>query len=242
MADQVVVVTKVRPLTSAERAEPGLASRAIEQSVAQSRQRLRLDCLPVVLFHREADAVHTGVLAELRARGWLRRIGVSCDNRPGGASALVAAGDVSALQLPANVLDRRHWRSGVFQQAAARGVAVFVRSVYLQGLLLMPEDEIPPGLSDIIPARRRLASLANAAGMHLAELALRFMLAQADVTSVLTGVETLPQLRENLAIVARGPLPDDLLEAIDRETPELPETLLTPSLWPAASAPARGET
>jgi aryl-alcohol dehydrogenase-like predicted oxidoreductase len=69
--------------------------------------------------------------------------------------------------------------------------------------------------------------------MHLAELAVRFMLAQEGVTCVLAGVETVPQVRDNVAIVARGPLPADVLRAIDLGTPELPETLVTPALWPA---------
>jgi len=60
VTDRVVVVTKVRPLTPAEFADPGLAGLAIEQSVAESRRRL--DCLPVVLFHRETDAVHFDAL------------------------------------------------------------------------------------------------------------------------------------------------------------------------------------
>ena len=231
VADRVVVVTKVRPLAAAELADDALASQAIEQSVADSRRRLRLDCLPVVLFHREADAAHRSVLERLQAKGWLRYAGVSCDNRPGPAAEFVAAGNVSALQLPGNVLDRRHLRSGVFRDAASRGVAVFLRSVYLQGLLVMPEDDIPPTLRDVIPVRRRLASIAGEAGMNLAELALRYMLAQDGVTCVLTGVETVAQVRDNLAIFARGPLPGDVLGAIDRAVPELPESLLTPALW-----------
>ena len=233
IADRVVVVTKVCPLTGAELADRVLASHAIEQSVANSRRRLQLDCLPVVLFHREADATHWGVLQSLQAKSWLRHAGVSCDNRPGLATTFVARGNMSALQLPANVLDRRHQRSGVFQQAAARGVALFVRSVFLQGLLLMAEQDIPPALGGVIPARRHLAAIASAAGMQLAELAVRFMLAQEGVTCVLAGVETVAQVRDNVAIVVRGPLPDDVLRAIDLGTPELSETLVTPALWPS---------
>jgi len=231
VADRVVVVTKVRPLAAAELADAALASRAIERSVADSRQRLRLDCLPVVLFHREADAVHLDVLEALKQKGALRHAGVSCDNRPGPAAEFVQAGQASALQLPGNVLDQRHQRSGVFRDAAARGVAVFIRSDYLQGLLLMPEDDLPPGLRGIVPVRRRLATLAAQGGMSLAELASRYMLSQDGVTCVLAGVETVAQVRENLAIFARGPLPDDMLDAIDLAIPELPESLLTPRLW-----------
>jgi len=143
----------------------------------------------------------------------------------------VSAGTVSALQLPGNVLDQRHQRSGIFRAAAARGVAVFIRSVYLQGLLLMPEDDVPAALRGVVPVRHSLASIAAQGGMSLAELASRYMLSQDGVTSVLAGVETVAQVRENLAIFARGPLSGDMLDAIDSVIPELPESLLTPKLW-----------
>lgn len=231
VADRVLIVTKIRPLSPAELCDATHASRAIEQSVADSRRRLRLDCLPVVLFHREADAVYRDVLDGLQAKDWVRHVGVSCDNRPGPAAEFVASGKMSALQIPGNVLDQRHQRSGIFRDAAARGVAVFLRSVYLQGLLVMPENDIPPGLRDIIPVRRKLEAIAGAAGISFAELALRFMLSQDGLTCVITGVETVAQVRDNLAMFDRGPLPADLLTAIATATPELPETLLTPSLW-----------
>lgn len=235
-AADVVVVTKVRPLTPAELTDPALAATAIEQSVDLSRQRLGLDCLPVVLFHREADAAYLDVLEALKAKGRLRYAGVSCDNKPGPAAGFVAAGKASALQLPGNVLDRRHQDSGVFGAAKARSVAVFIRSVYLQGLLLMPEEAVPPALQAVIPVRRRLAGLAAEAGLTLAELAVRSMLSRDGVTCVLAGVETVAQMRENIEVFARGPLPADLLRAIDAAPAGLSETILTPSLWAAAAA------
>jgi len=67
--------------------------------------------------------------------------------------------------------------------------------------------------------------------MSLAELALRYMLSQAGVTSILTGVETIPQVHENLAMFAKGPLTEDVLDAIGRTQFDLPEKLLTPAMW-----------
>lgn len=241
VADRVVVVTKVRPLTPVELGDPALASQAIEQSVAESRRRLRLDCLQVVLFHREPDGAHLPVVERLKARGWLRYAGVSCDNIPGPAAEFVAGGLASALQLPGNVLDRRHQRSGVFRAAADLGVAVFIRSVYLQGLLVMPEEAIPPALCTVIPVRRRLVELAGEAGLTLPELALRYMLSQDGVTSVITGVETVVQIRENLALFNRGALSPDLLAAIDAVAPDLPGPILTPALWSTLTTHEQGE-
>lgn len=233
IVEQVVVVTKVRALTPAELADPARASSAILQSIERSRQRLQLDTLPIVLFHREADAAFVDLLEELQARKWLRHFGVSCDNRPGGAAKFVAAGNATALQLPANILDHRHEHSGIFAAAGAKGVAIFIRSVYLQGLLAMPEKSIPAALRAIIPVRRTLESIAADGGMPLLELAMRYLLAQREVTSILTGVETVQQIHDNLDMFSRGPLPEDILTAIHLAVPELSETLLTPSLWPS---------
>ena len=232
--DRVMVVTKVRPLTPEELGDATLAARAIEQSVAESRRRLRLDCLPVVLFHRESDARYLDVLTRLQAKGWVGHAGVSCDNSPGPAAAFAAQPAVGALQIPANLLDRRHARGGSLATAAARGVAVFVRSVYLQGLLLMPEAAVPEPLRAVLPVRRRLAALAESAGMPLAELAVRYLLGQEGVTCVLAGVETVAQVRENVALFSRGALTDDVRQAVDAAVPELPETVLTPTLWKVA--------
>jgi aryl-alcohol dehydrogenase-like predicted oxidoreductase len=229
----VVVVTKVLPLTPVELADEQLAEKAIERSLEESRRRLRLDVLPIVLFHRESDAVHLPALLRLRGKGLLRFAGVSCDNRPGPAAGFVANGGASALQLPANVLDRRHLRCGLLAETEGQGVGVFIRSVYLQGLLVMPEESIPPTLSVVIPVRRRLAELAEVHGMTLAELAVRYMLSQPGVTCVLAGVDTVAQVRENVSLFNRGTLSDDILAGIDEVVPDLPEAILTPSQWPS---------
>lgn len=232
IADDVTVITKVRPLAAAERADPGLAARAIEASVAESRRRLRLDRLPLVLFHREEDAAHLDALLRLRDRGWLREAGVSCDNLPGPAARLAAREDVAALQIPASVLDGRHRLAGSFAAAADRGVAVFVRSVYLQGLMLMPESEVPGPLRPVVPARRKLAALAAAAGIPLAELAVRRMLGVPGVTSLVMGVDSRAHLQQNLDCFARGPLDAALATAIDAAVPDLPDEILSPPRWP----------
>lgn len=231
VADHVTVVTKIRPLTTEEQSTPPLAAMAIEQSIAESRRRLQLNTLPIVLFHRETDAQHREILHELRTRGWLEHVGVSCDNRPGPAAAFAAAGDLTALQIPGNVIDRRHQQGGSLKAAAQQGVAVFIRSVYLQGLLLMAEKDVPEKLQAVIPVRRQLESVANEAGMELGELAVRYILSQPEVTCVLTGVETLDQIQKNLTIFDHGPLPDDLRQRIDEISIDLPESVLTPGQW-----------
>ena len=231
LTDRVCVVTKVRPLNEAELADERLAEQAIEDSVANSRRLLHLERIPIVLFHRETDAAYLPLLAKLKDRGWLGAHGVSCDHYPEPVLGFLKQ-QINAVQLPGNLLDPRHLHSPVLDLAHQQGVKVFIRSVYLQGLLVMPEAEIPTALHAVIPIRRRLFELAAAAGLTPAELALRYLLSVPTVTSVLVGVETIPQIQENLALQARGPLEPDLLEQIHKTVPTLPEICITPRLWP----------
>ena len=190
-----------------------------------------MDALPVCLFHRASDSCHLDVLQALKKEGLIRHVGVSCDARPDTALALASGGAAEALQVPANILDPRHIRSGALTQAHKRGVAVFIRSVYLQGLVLMPERDIPAELQAVIPIRRKLTELAAEAGMGMAELALRYMLSQPGVTCIITGVESLDQVRQNIALFAKGPLDASLTAAIGRAVPVLPDKVVSPVMW-----------
>lgn len=231
--DCIVVVTKVRALSDEELRDPRAAARAIEASVAQSRMRLQMDQLPLVLFHREADAVFLDTLHQLIDRGWIKNIGVSCNNFPGPALEFARNPLVAALQIPANLADRRHPDSGVFDEALRNQVAVFIRSAFLQGLLLMPESEVPASLQEILPVRRHFETLAADAGMKLPELAVRYLLSLDGVTCILTGVETVAHVHENVRLFDSGRLPDDLFRAVHGFRPELPEMIITPAQWPA---------
>lgn len=224
IADQVVVTTKLRHLRGLPAAE---VPTVVEESVRSSLDALRLESLPVCLFHLEEDWQHLDALRRLQDRDLVRHIGCSVMS-PAAAVAIVRSGVAEAVQLPTSVLDRRFLP--VIEEAAAGGVAVFVRSVYLQGLLLMPEGEVPPALQGVILARRALARLAADAGLGLDALAFRFALGL-DCASVLVGVETPAQLRANLALLARGPLPGDLQRAVMDSVPDLPEDVLMPNRW-----------
>lgn len=231
IGNKVTVVTKVRPLTTEELGSHRLAESAIQASIELSLKRLQLDCLPIVLFHRECDAEFSGVLERLREQGKLRHWGVSCSNIPGAAADFVSRGRASALQIPANIVDQRHFRSGIMQNAMSRNIAIFIRSVYLQGLLAMAAELIPIKLRGILPERQRLTSIAEASGLSLMELALRYILSLPGITSVLTGVETQEQVQQNLAMFSKGKLSEDIMSAINQNRAELPELLITPSMW-----------
>lgn len=228
LTGRVNVVTKVPDLADVP---PESVPTRMEDVLTQSLRRLGIDRLPAVLFHREADARFLEALLTLRERGLVDRLGVSLMT-PEALAKLLPDERVTAVQVAASALDQRFSRAGLLESAESRGISVFARSVYLQGLLLMSEAEVPSHLAEVLPLRRSLEALAADAGMSLAELALRFVLAETGVAAVVVGAESVEQVRANAGFARRGALPPNLAEKVRQAVPELPEDLIIPHLWP----------
>ena len=96
----------------------------------------------------------------------------------------------------------------------------------------MPEDDIPESLREVLPVRRRIEAIAAEAGLSVGELAARYVLGQHGVTCVLTGVETVEQVRANVELFKKGPLEDnDVMRALENMDINLSDYVLTPAMW-----------
>jgi aryl-alcohol dehydrogenase-like predicted oxidoreductase len=222
LRDAMTVVSKVPAI---EAQTDGDAELFIERMLLRSLARLRLERLAVCLLHREEDIRFLPVLEKMIGKGLIAEAGVSLDSD----RYLAQAASACNIQLPYNVLDRRF--DSFWPVAVQNKIHVFCRSVYLQGLLLMPEEKIRPGLAEVIPVRRTLEEIAAQAGYTMSELCMRYVLSNPAISSVLTGVDTVAQMRENLRLAALGPLPAEVLERVRSCVPELPESLIRPALW-----------
>lgn len=147
----------------------------------RSLQRLRLERLTVCLPHREDDLRFCRYWKNWSARGLDRRCGRVAGQRP---VFLAQAASARFIQLY-NVVEFG-WSDAFWPTAQKNDIRLFSRSVYPQGLPLMPEEKIRPGLAQVIPVRRRLERIALEAGCTMTELCMRYVLSNPAVTSVLT--------------------------------------------------------
>ncbi|OGV35434.1 MAG: hypothetical protein A2020_06795 [Lentisphaerae bacterium GWF2_45_14] len=95
----------------------------------------------------------------------------------------------------------------------------------------MPEDKIEGKLRDIIPVRRMLEALSREKGITPAELYMRFVLSHEEIDSVLTGVDNIAQLKENLRLFEKGPLDKITIDQIDTIVPAFSENIVRPTKW-----------
>jgi aryl-alcohol dehydrogenase-like predicted oxidoreductase len=229
IADRVTVVTKVAHMAE-DYSSVRAVNEVVEESVTRSLKRLRLEILPVCLFHGEQNFKYVDALLRLKDRALVRHVGSSVIT-PEGAGRILATGLAEALQLSISVLDHRFTRGGIVAEAKKRGMAVFVRSIYLQGLILLPDDEILPELQDVKPVLAGLKSLAAEAGISLKELAARYVLGIEGLTACVVGMETPAQAEQNIELFSKPPLEPDLAQEIERLVPDLSDTILMPNKW-----------
>lgn len=222
LSDRMKIVSKVPPLP--ENCSDAEAEKFIMDSVEKSLANLKINQLDAVLFHNENNLKYIKILMKAKDAGLTRIIGASLDS-----IVPENAYECEAVQVPGNILDRRFLE--FLRKAHQNGTKIYDRSVYLQGLLLMPEERIPEPLKEVIEYRRKLENLAKEIGITPAELYVRYLFSIAEIDGVLTGVDTVEQLEYNCNVAEAGALPEDVMTKIFRIIPDLPEYIIRPAVW-----------
>ena len=224
MRGRVFIASKARPRDGA----PGTPEQQITAAVERSLRVLGVERIGLYLLHGYQALPHVEALHRKREAGDVGAVGVSVYSVEEALGAIAAPG-VDAVQHPLSVLDQRFLRAGVPERAAEAGVAIFARSVFLQGVVTMETARLPEPIAEVGTTLDRLRDLAGE--LTIEELALRYAASLAGVTGVVVGMETHEQMERNVAAAAAGPLDRALLDAIGRQVPELPEEIINPGLW-----------
>jgi len=229
LKEKTTIVTKI-PSVKTAKMNGNEAKAFIFKTIESSLEKLRLEKLSICLFHHEEDIEYMPILLKARESGLVEQIGVSIDSDHLLQETLLSGADY--IQLPFNIMDKRMIDSGFFQKIGKTSIKIFSRSVYLQGLLLMPEENIMSALNVVLPARKRLCKIAEEAEMKMPELCMRYVLSFPEIESILTGVDSIEQLKQNLRLAAKGPLDENILLEIKKTVPLFDEKILRPLFWP----------
>jgi len=195
----------------------GAPPQSWEESLYISLQRMQASKLDGFLLHRASDLLAPDGkllldwLKSLRDRRLVDRIGVSIYE----ASELegLPLDHLQLVQLPLSVYDQRLARDGTIDRLQNMGIAVHVRSVLLQGLLLQPAHCWPDHLSPAFRVHhtRWLAHL-DEEGLSPLAGALKFVRACKGVEAILVGVVACQELAQVLEAWSQA-------EVSHRETP-----------------------
>ncbi|WP_301102053.1 aldo/keto reductase [Propionivibrio sp.] len=176
----------------------------ITKAFSQSLEKLSTKNIYGLLLHHANDLLVPGgtkllaAMMALKEKGAVEKIGVSVyDAEQIDAVLKVFTPDI--VQLPISVLDQRLLTNGRLDMLKSEGVEIHARSVFLQGLLLMPLRQVPAYFDPIRPLLSMWHSAAEVQGMTLAQAALSYVRDIVLVDTVLVGVESLEQFRACLS-------------------------------------------
>ena len=202
-------------------------------AVDRSLKRLGVPVLYGILLHDEKlldrwdeIGVH---FKDLRRTGRVKKLGVSVYSVEKGMAALQIP-DIDVIQVPGNIWDRRFEKAGFFKAALKNQKIVYLRSVFLQGLVLMEPENIPPHLSKAKKYSRQLAQLCLAHGLTARDIALKYVHLQMPEAKIVLGVETLEQLKDNILSWNKRHSAD-VGGLVRKVFSDVPETIINPLHW-----------
>jgi len=197
----------------------------------------------------EARGPVMDVIDRLKGEGRIRFAGL------GGTTAydmakLIRTGkfDVVLTAFNTSLLWREAWHE-VLPAAAEYGVGVVAGSPLQQGALARVWREEVESADWLSRPRReqflKLYTLVDEVGIPLAELSLRFLLAEPRIATILMGARSVEEVDANVDAIAKGPLPAELMERIDEIAAMVPfrphdEPFALPFGRPYAGTPAAG--
>jgi len=201
------IVTKTTPFGTGDITPSVLDT--ISSQFQSSLERLQTQAVYGLLIHhgevllrRGGDLLYAR-LEQWKREGLVRKIGVSVY---GGAQALRLADSftLALIQLPLNVFDQGALADGTLGSLKLRGVEIHARSIFLQGLLLMGDEELPASLQRFAPRLREYRIYLSEAGYSPLEVAIGFIKRVPQIDIALIGVTSTAQLRECVTAYDRG--------------------------------------
>jgi aryl-alcohol dehydrogenase-like predicted oxidoreductase len=166
---------------------------------------------------------------DLKREGLVRAVGVSINRwEPANVVQTLRTGLIDAVQVIYNIFDQSP-EDVLFPLCRELNIAVIARVPFDEGSLTgalradscWPEGDwrntyfVPENLAATIQRVDRLKPLVPA-GTTLADMALRWILANPAVSTIIPGMRKPSHVRSNLAASDAGPLPPDLMQELRR--------------------------
>ena len=161
---------------------PGTTAATVRVAVHHSLEQLKQPNLYGLMLHRTQDYCPElwKELQLIQSAGFIGKLGISVYT-PEELDAWYAHNPLPSLvQLPANLLDQRFLRSGWLDRLKDAECEIHVRSVFLQGLLLMSPTQRPHRFSRFNAQLNSFDTLAQQYGRLNLALAIQYAMPQID--------------------------------------------------------------
>ena len=172
----------------------------VVQSIDVSRRNLHVDVLEGCFIHSFDDYLEHPemweALEESKRMGKVRDIGFSLYT-PRELNILLEKNVLfDIVQVPYSIFDRRF--EPYFEKLKERGVTIYARSIFLQGLVFMMPDDLSEGLFGAKEQLVCLKSVSDESKISKECIALEFVLDNPYVDKVIFGIDGISQMQKNI--------------------------------------------
>ncbi|MFN2491259.1 MAG: aldo/keto reductase [Pyrinomonadaceae bacterium] len=211
----------------------------VEEHVHRSLQNAGLQSFDLIQFHTWEDSWLRDdrwlyKLDDLRSQGLIKAIGISLNRwEPWNGVLAVRTGQIDSVQVIYNILDQNP-EDDLFPACEEMKVGVIARVPFDEGTLtgtLTKDSKWPEGdwrntyfvrenliasveRADALKELLRKWNQEHATNMTMPELALRFILTNPIVNTIIPGMRKLRHVESNIAVSDAGPLPADLYKEL----------------------------
>ena len=177
----------------------------VERHVKESLNTLGVKTLSGLLLHRPNQLLDSdkkdlwSILLQLKSDGLVKKIGFSIYT-PDELDKLWDSFQPDLVQAPYNILDRRLETSGWLQRMSEANVEIHIRSIFLQGLLLMNKDSRPEKFNKWLTLWSDWENWLRENDSTPVQAAVSFALSDNRISRVVVGVDSLKQFKDIIAV------------------------------------------
>lgn len=201
------------------------------QEIEKSLKRLNIVQLYGVLLHRPKELLNQNgsilykTLSSLQDQGLIKKIGVSIYAPDELALLNEASINFDLIQLPFNILDKRWLENDLLMSLSQKNIEIHVRSVFLQGLLLMSNQSRAQKFDRWALLWSQWKSWLLEHQLTPLQACLRYVMSFKEINKIIVGIDSLSQFEE-IVLASCGAIPEvpDYLKTND-------PCLLNPTNW-----------
>ena len=223
------VVSKLRPETLENATD---VQGRLADEIYGSLERLKMQRLFGYLLHKAEyiyDRKAVAALDRMKQDGLIEHIGISIYHIREGEAA-VESGIIDFIQMPYNIFDQRGDTTGFLKKAKSKGITMFTRSAFLQGLFMMDYDNIPDCLESAKRYLYEFDNLLKEFQIDKVSALLNYPAQNPYIDYVAVGVVHAKQLQEHMEKFGEQ-LPSEFLQSIHQRFGNVEEEIILPNLW-----------
>ncbi|WP_145596222.1 aldo/keto reductase [Candidatus Pelagibacter sp. FZCC0015] len=203
----------------------------VEEMIKKSLHRLGIKSLYGLLIHKSQDLLGDSgckliyALNQIKGKGLIEKIGVSIYD-PSEIDKIINLFKIDIIQAPLNIIDRRLEKSGWLKKLHNKNIEIHTRSTFLQGLLLMQQDQIPMKFNRWADLFDRWFLELKKYNLDAAQVCLSYPMSLPEVDRIVIGVNNADQLQKLIKLSKSKILNHDLSFMVSNDN-----LLINPSNW-----------